>query len=144
MTQTRDFTVAVFVVRNGRVLLHMHQRLNRWLPPGGHIEPNELPDSAAVREVAEEAGVAIELVGPSGNTASGHGQPAQLTRPIGIQLADIGQDGHQHIDLVYLARGLDEGNGSARWFSGDEVGELDLTDEVRQWCRIALAELALP
>jgi 8-oxo-dGTP pyrophosphatase MutT (NUDIX family) len=60
---TRDFTVAVFVVHDGKVLLHFHKKLNRWLPPGGHIEPNELPDEAAVREVLEESGVACTLLG---------------------------------------------------------------------------------
>ena len=61
---TRDFTVAVFVIHNDHVILHIHQKLQRWLPPGGHIEPNELPDDAAIREVLEETGVAIELVSP--------------------------------------------------------------------------------
>ncbi len=60
---TRDFTVAVFVVHRDRVLLHFHQKLQRWLPPGGHIEPNELPDEAALREVMEETGVACRLTG---------------------------------------------------------------------------------
>lgn len=142
MTSARDFTVAVFVVRDGHVLLQKHKRLNRWLPPGGHIEPNELPDEAAVREVLEETGVTIDLVGDSRNTASGNGQPIQLTRPIGIQLADIGDDGHQHIDLVYLARGLDMGDGSGQWFAPDKLDDLGLSDEVRQWCQIAIQDLA--
>ena len=52
----RHFTVAVFVVWEGKVLLHRHRKLGMWLPPGGHIEENELPDEAAVREVLEEVG----------------------------------------------------------------------------------------
>ena len=28
-----------------------------WIVPGGGVEPNELPDMAAIREVREEAGV---------------------------------------------------------------------------------------
>lgn len=59
----RHFTVAVFVVHEGRVLLNVHPKLGIWLPPGGHIELNELPDEAAVREVQEETGVQAELVG---------------------------------------------------------------------------------
>ncbi len=58
---TRDITVAVFVTDGRAVLLHLHQTLGRWLPPGGHIEPNELPDEAAVREVLEETGVHATL-----------------------------------------------------------------------------------
>ena len=33
-----DFTVAIFVVQEGRVLLIHHRKLDRWLPLGGHIE----------------------------------------------------------------------------------------------------------
>jgi 8-oxo-dGTP pyrophosphatase MutT (NUDIX family) len=34
-----------------------------WLPPGGHVERGEIPDNAAVREVFEETGLNVELVG---------------------------------------------------------------------------------
>src|SRR5258708_19203529 len=83
---TRDFTVATFVVRDETVLLLWHRKLQMWLPPGGHIEPNELPDEAAVREVAEEAGIEVELVGERG---VGVERPVQLVRPAGIQLETI-------------------------------------------------------
>ena len=56
----RHFTVAVFVVWQERVLLHRHAKLGMWLPPGGHIEPDELPDDAAVREVEEEYAIPPE------------------------------------------------------------------------------------
>ncbi len=49
---TRDWTVATFVVHEDRVLLLWHRKLSMWLPPGGHIDLHELPDEAAVREVA--------------------------------------------------------------------------------------------
>ena len=103
---TREFTVAVFVVHDGRVLLHRHAKLDRWLPPGGHIEPNELPDDAAVREVEEETGVRIGLVGGRGVPVD---DPRQLTVPAGIQLEQIAP-GHEHIDLVYFARPLAGGH----------------------------------
>jgi hypothetical protein len=35
---SRHFTVAVFVVWEGKELLHFHLKLGMWLPPGGHIE----------------------------------------------------------------------------------------------------------
>lgn len=137
MNVTRDMTVAVFVVRRNRVLLHWHAKLARWLPPGGHIEQNELPDEAATREVREETGVEIELVPERLNTVNEPGQPRQLCRPLGIQLADISPR-HQHIDLIYLARGLNDGSSEARWVGGDELKTLELSAEVRAWCEIAL------
>ena len=48
----RHFTVAVFVVWEGKVLLHLHRKLGMWLPSGGHVERDEIPDNAAVREVS--------------------------------------------------------------------------------------------
>ena len=101
-TISRDFTVAVFVIDQGCVLLHWHRKLARWLPPGGHIEPAELPDEAALREVEEETGQSVRLLGGYGLDVTGPGLPRQLVRPMGIQLEDIGP-GHQHIDLVYFA-----------------------------------------
>ena len=133
----RDWGVAVFAIREGRVLLHQHARLNRWLPPGGHIEPNETPDSAAIREVFEETGVHIKLIDDPMIAPHGPGTPQMLTRPLGIMLVDI-RPGHQHIDLVYLANATNEGDERAHWFALEQLATLDLTNEIRAWCTHAL------
>lgn len=140
----RDFTVAVFVVHRERVLLHFHQKLQRWLPPGGHIEPNELPDEAALREVMEETGVACRLTGGTRMTYDDPSLPIQLVSPAGIQLEQIGP-GHQHIDLIYFATGAPaEPREQVGWFGLEELDPLALTDEVRTWCRLAVEAAATP
>src|SRR3712207_9577083 len=96
----RHFTVAVFVVSEGKVLLHRHRKLGMWLPPGGHIERDELPDDAAVREVFEETGIRVELVGEKREDVS---DPVQLRRPAGGQLENIGP-GHTHANLTSFAK----------------------------------------
>ena len=58
-----DFTVAVFVVSDSRILLILHRRLGKWLPLGGHIELDEDPEQAAHREVLEESGLTVDLIG---------------------------------------------------------------------------------
>ncbi len=140
----RHFTVAVFVVWEGKVLLHRHRTLGMWLPPGGHIEENELPDEAAVREVLEETGLGVRLVGERREDVA---DPVQLHRPAGVQLENIGQ-GHQHIDLIYFAR--PSGSTQIRDdFSEEEVGwygpevwdEMRVNAEVRGWCERALEAL---
>jgi 8-oxo-dGTP pyrophosphatase MutT (NUDIX family) len=140
----------VFVVHDGRVLLHRHKRLNLWLPPGGHLDEGELPDEAAIRETFEESGVRVTLVDgplplPTGHVV-GPNEPARLVQPIGIQLEDIGP-GHQHIDLIYAARPsadvpeallAEEGADGLAWYGPGEWGEMGVTAEVRGWALAAL------
>ncbi len=141
---TRDLAVSVFVVWRRRVLLHEHRRLGVWLPPGGHVEPDELPDDAAVREVLEEAGVRVTLVGEPPIAAPG---PRQLTRPRGVQLETI-HEGHEHVDLIYWARPVEPYDGSLvsestpfGWYDHEGAARLPLTPEMRAWVALALAEL---
>jgi 8-oxo-dGTP pyrophosphatase MutT (NUDIX family) len=145
----RHFTVAVFVVHDARVLLHYHRNLGKWLPPGGHVEDDELPDDAAVREVLEETGIRARLVGPRGLPID---SPRQLVVPAGIQVEDI-YSGHQHIDLVYFARPDPDDLHAAEidprlaesdqvgWYAADELASLGADDEIRAWARRALDTL---
>jgi 8-oxo-dGTP pyrophosphatase MutT (NUDIX family) len=138
---TRDFTTAVFVVHGGRVLLHWHVKLSRWLPPGGHIDPNEIPDEAALREVMEETGVEATLVGNPAIAVELPGQPKQLCPPAGIQITAI-VPGHEHIDIVYFATGRPVAERpDVGWFGPDDWGPLALTEEITAWCEAALTAL---
>ena len=38
-----DFTIAVYIVHDDKVLLIHHKQLLKWLPIGGHIELHEDP-----------------------------------------------------------------------------------------------------
>lgn len=141
---TRDWAVSVFVVWRGRVLLHPHRKLGIWLPPGGHVEPDEIPDEAAVREVLEETGVRVELAGDFAVDAPG---PRQLVRPRGVQLETIAP-GHEHIDLVYLARPVEPYGGEIQgeeegftWLELEAAMQLGLTPEMKAWVRLAITEL---
>jgi 8-oxo-dGTP pyrophosphatase MutT (NUDIX family) len=140
----RHFTVAVFVVREGKVLLHWHRKLGMWLPPGGHIEENELPDEAALREVREETGLRCELMGERREDIA---DPVQLHRPAGVQLENIGP-GHQHIDLIYFARpdgptriGDEFADDRVGWYGPDDWDGMRVNAEVVGWCERALAAL---
>lgn len=141
---SRDFTATAFVLWRGRTLLHRHKRLGVWLPCGGHIEPGELPDDAAVREVFEESGVPVVLVGERAIAAPG---PRQLIRPRGVQLETI-YPGHEHIDLIYFAvpapgyeGSLLESDPTLGWYDSDALGTMALTEEIRAWLALAFAEI---
>ncbi|ADI15517.1 NUDIX hydrolase [Truepera radiovictrix] len=144
MALTRDFTATAFVVWRNRVLLHRHKKLGLWFPCGGHLEPNELPDEAAVREVFEESGVRVVLVGERALQTE---PPRQLVRPRGVQLERIAE-GHEHIDLIYFARPVAGYSGALLpsdptlgWYDADALSALELTDEIREWTALALREL---
>jgi 8-oxo-dGTP pyrophosphatase MutT (NUDIX family) len=140
----RHFTVAVFVVWEGKVLLHLHRKLGMRLPPGGHIDRDELPDDAAVREVLEETGVEVELVGERREDVQ---DPVQLHRPAGVQLENIGPS-HQHIDLIYFARPrgsaeilADYSEDRVGWYGPEDWDAMAVNAEVRGWCERAISTL---
>ena len=103
----KHFTATAFVVRGDATLLHWHRRLQQWMPPGGHIEDDEHPIAAVLREVREETGLVCEVVVTSPNHSFEY--PEQLPAPYTILLEDIpGPDyAHQHIDLIYFVRPID-------------------------------------
>ena len=96
-----DFTVAIVVVHEGKVLLIHHRQLDTWLPLGGHIELDEDPEQAALREAREESGLDVELLGERPPTTE-PGTRALIT-PRFLDIHRI-SDTHEHIGLIYWAR----------------------------------------
>src|SRR5688500_11567184 len=45
----------------GDILLVDHVKAGLWLPPGGHVDPDEHPADTARREAREELGVEVEV-----------------------------------------------------------------------------------
>src|SRR5215469_14529658 len=96
-----DFTVAIFVVQDGKILLIHHRKLNKWLPLGGHIELDEAPEIAALREAKEESGLEVELVGERPPTTSPGTRALIAPRFLDIHRIN---DTHEHIGMIYWAR----------------------------------------
>ncbi|MGA0830000.1 MAG: NUDIX domain-containing protein [Nitriliruptoraceae bacterium] len=113
---------AVVIGPDGRLLLHRHRRLGRWLQPGGHVEDGEEPAVAALRETTEETGLVA--------AHPAHG-------PVLLHVDEHpGPDRHIHLDLRYLLHadpsraagaGEDVGRGGAelRWAASDELDDAD-------------------
>jgi 8-oxo-dGTP pyrophosphatase MutT (NUDIX family) len=142
-----DFTVAIFVVHEQRVLLIHHRKLDKWLPLGGHIELDEDPEQAALREAREESGFDVELLGERPPTTE-PGTRA-LIAPRFLDIHRI-HETHEHIGLIYWARPR---NGQMtlssaehhdiRWCNANELEKLQppMTNAVKWYCRKAIEEV---
>jgi 8-oxo-dGTP pyrophosphatase MutT (NUDIX family) len=146
-----DFTVAIFVVREGRVLLVHHRALDKWLPLGGHIELDEDPEQAAVREAREESGLEVELLGERPPT-TGPGTRA-LIAPRFLDIHRISET-HEHIGMIYWARPRERDGGKLglsntehhdiRWCPAEDLDGLrpSISQAVSWYCRKAIEEVS--
>ncbi len=140
MPLTRDFTATTFIVNNHQTLLLLHRKLNMWLPPGGHIDPHELPHDAACREVLEETGLEIALH----TTPKPLGDVIVLPQPYCILLEDI-KPNHQHIDLIYFGRVIGgtlnpsiRESAGARWLDWNQLDDPEIAEDIRVLGRAAI------
>ena len=143
-----DFTVAIFVVHDGKVLLIHHRKLDKWLPLGGHIELDEDPEQAAVREAKEESGLDVELIGDRPPTTE-PGTRA-LIAPRFLDIHRINET-HEHIGMIYWARPMSgmtttlavEEHHDIRWCSDADLDRLQppMSNAVKWYCRKAIEEV---
>lgn len=138
------FTASGIVLHEDHVLLVFHKRLAAWVPPGGHIEPHEVPEETAVREILEETGVSVRIVGESVDNGNNLGQANCLdafflTQPAYIQCVTAHEKAGDfyHIDLAFACLPVDTNDGLPKVISNSEV------EDVR-WVPVdALDKLAL-
>jgi ADP-ribose pyrophosphatase YjhB (NUDIX family) len=97
---------------DGAVLLVRHSYRRKWGVPGGLLQRGEHPDVALRREVREEVGIEVDVLG----------EPAVVVDP-----------DPQRVDLVFRARVRGDGGEArpisaeileVRWFSSEELPEL--------------------
>jgi len=106
------FTGSVFVLSaaTGRVLLHHHRRLDRWLQMGGHDEGEFDPAATALREGREESGLPdLVLLSPAILDLDVHPIPAAK-----------GEPRHAHFDVRYAA--VTRADGEARADAAESLG----------------------
>ena len=123
-----DFVVNAFIVYQDKVLLIDHKKLNTWLPVGGHIELDEDPEEALYREVSEECGLKIEILGTKPNLR-GRLYTKSLLVPSYMDIHNYDEK-HRHIALHYFAitktdkvKLAAQEHNEIRWFSLREIDD---------------------
>ena len=124
MCEVGHFTGSALVLdTNGRVLLHYHKSLKRWLQFGGHPDFETNMAAVALREAQEESGLEDLTFFPE----------TQEPRPLDIDVHTIpaikNRPEHLHLDFRYVLmtqtpEALHPQSGEStdfRWFSFDEI-----------------------
>jgi len=137
---TKNHFTATGIVFNSKrqILMIHHNKLNVWLPPGGHIEENELPDDAVLREIFEETGINALILSQKQELSLSDKFCKELERPFTILLENIDGNGmHNHIDLIYLCIAINEEFklkesevNDIGWFSFNQIKELKTFENV--------------
>ncbi len=131
-----DLVVAGYLVHEGKVLLIFHRKLQLWLPPGGHIEKDEVPDDAVIREFKEELNLDVELLGKNDVPMAGNIK-RQLAVPFYVNVHSVGD--HDHCCFYYLCKPRGMQNlklntselDDFRWFSAEELKQDRVPADVR-------------
>ncbi len=140
--ETDHITASAVVARpsgEAFLLIH-HRRLDRWLQPGGHVEPDDASVfETARREAREETGVAAldAPFGPRVLDVDVHPIPSSADRPA-----------HVHFDLRYLLTTPEESLAfqaeevlGAAWFSLEQALAAGVDDSLARALRKATAAL---
>lgn len=143
-----DFTATVYVVHSNKVLLRKHDKYNIWLGVGGHIELDEDPNQAAVREVKEEVGLEVTLVGNPSPLDTPGSLYKNLIPPKFLNRHHVSPT-HEHVDLIYF--GISDSDKVIsenpidvwKWFTDEELerNEQGINGDVLEYAKSALREL---
>jgi 8-oxo-dGTP pyrophosphatase MutT (NUDIX family) len=138
-------TSSVFVFARQRPGWHIglihHPRYGRMMLPGGHVEAGESPAQAAFREVEEETGLAVRLVGPPAAPLPAGYLPPRVEQPWWIVEYPVPPDSHAtaphvHIDYLYVALALHAAPAGSPahpfgWYPASAIGRLEMFDDTR-------------
>ena len=138
------------VIKNGKILLLFHNKLQKWIYPGGHVEENETPQEAVLRETKEETGYKVSIMGqkPLGLKKNIDAQEMPMPSMMIYENVHYKTGKHMHFDLVYIgiAKGkqgrLAKGESKAlKWINEKDIDGLDIYPNVKKILRYSFKEI---
>ncbi len=137
-----DLVVAGYIIHQNKVLLIHHRKLDLWLPVGGHIDENETPDQALLREIKEEVGIDVKILNQSDIPSDGNIK-YNLATPFYANVHSVGD--HNHCCLFYICKVINSGQlkiskelKNFEWFTKDDLNKDCIPADVKNQCLKAL------
>ncbi len=140
MKEKTELVIAACIIYNNKLLLVHHEKLDKWLPPGGHIEPNETPDEAARREIKEETGLDVEFIDKE-ELSEDKNIITQLALPFYANVHSVGD--HNHACLYYLCAPkhdrvtLSHESKSYKWVALEELDSHEIPSDIKKIGKLA-------
>ena len=137
-----------YLVENGKVLLVHHRGWDKWVPPGGHLEPGDTFARSAEREFEEETGIKVEAISavPSTELKDDRNKPEPV--PFFVDLETYFEPNPGIVQFFWVRRHEEsrdkehaaqtEELHGADWFDHKQVKKLDTFEQVRVLATYAL------
>lgn len=143
----KHFTATAYIVSEidgeYKVLLHKHKKLNIWIAIGGHLEKEENPYQAVLREVKEETNLDVEIFSDKllkTNFVEEFAPPVAILEELVPRHQNT--PAHIHIDCIYFAfckkPEVIEMKEEYKWFSKKDLIQAGFTKEVSQFGKKAI------
>ena len=141
-----DLTVAWYLFYDNKLLLIHHKKLNKWLPVWWHIDPNETPDDALIREMKEEVNLDIEILWIP-DIKIIWSMIKNLATPFYVNIHNVWD--HNHCWMYYICKAKNPDNIKIKrdevkdyaWFSKDKLkNNKEINTDVKNQCLMAFEE----
>lgn len=133
-----DLVIAGYIIHQNKTLLIHHKKLDIWLPVGGHIDKNETPDQALLREIKEEIDIDVKILNKS-DMPLDENTKYNLATPFCVNVHSVGD--HNHCCLFYICKAVNPEQlkinnelKDFKWFTKDDLNNNSVSIVVKNQC----------